>query len=90
MERNSVCSAWMDLVELVRSQDVMITDGDDNDIADEFLAALQKYKEDVLRDKGRTEGAGICFRWILGVRGENTDVILMAQVKSTVETHSTF
>ena len=33
MERNSVCSAWMDLVELVRSQDVMITDGDDNDIA---------------------------------------------------------
>ena len=90
MERNSVCSAWMDLVELVRSQDVMITDGDDNDIADEFLAALQKYKEDVLRDKGRTEGTGICFRLILGVRGENTDVILMAQVKSTVETHSTF
>ena len=86
LEMNSVCSAWMDLVELVRSQDVMITGENDNDIGDEFLMGLQQYKEDVLRDKGRAEGAGICFRWILGIRGENTDIILMAQVNFTVKT----
>ena len=86
LEMNSVCSAWMDLVELVRSQDVMITGENDNDVWDEFLTGLQQYKEDVLRDKGWAEGAGICFRWILGIRGENTDIILMAQVNFTVKT----
>ena len=33
MERNSVCSAWVDIVELVRSQDVLVVDSNDDDIS---------------------------------------------------------
>ena len=81
LEKNSVCSAWIDMVELVQSQDFMITDSDDNDVGDAFLAGIQSYRADLLEDTGRAEGAGICIRWILGIRGENTDILLMAQVR---------
>ena len=53
MERNSVCSAWIDIVELVRSQDVLVVDNNDDDIATEFLAAIDGYKRDLLESEGK-------------------------------------
>ena len=81
LERNSVCSAWIDLVELVRSQDIMVVDGKDEDVSMDFLAAIDSYKCDQMEETGKADRAGICLRWVLGTRGENTDVLLLAQVQ---------
>ena len=81
LEKNSVCSAWMDVVELVRSQDFVITDEKDNDAADDFLEGMKRHREDLLKSNESAEGAGICVRWILGTRGEDRNVVLIAQVK---------
>ena len=80
MERNSVCSAWVDIVELVRSQDVLVVDNNDDDIATEFLAAIDGYRRDLLESEGKADKAGICIRWVLGTLGEDTRIILIAQV----------
>ena len=81
LERNSVCSAWMDVLELVRSQDFMVTDEADNDVAENFLTGMQQHREDLVKAGESAEGAGICVRWLLGTRGEDKDIVLMAQVK---------
>ena len=81
LERNSVCSAWIDLVELVRSQDIMVVDGKDEDVSMDFLAAIDSYKCDQMEETGKADRAGICLRWVLGTRGENTDILLLAQVQ---------
>ena len=80
MERNSVCSAWVDIVELVRSQDVLVVDSNDDDIATEFLAALDGYRRDLVENEGKADKAGICLRWVLGTLGEDTRILLIAQV----------
>ena len=85
MENNSTCSAWTDIVELVRSQDYMITNGEDNDVAEDFLMGLDQYKAELLKNTGKTERAGICLRWMLGLRGQSTDILLMAQVRKLKE-----
>ena len=79
-EKNTVCSDWMDLVELVRSQDVMITNNDDEDLADEFLANLEEYKKELMEEVGKSDRAGICIRWVLGTWGEDKKIILISQV----------
>ena len=84
LEKNSVCSAWMDVVELVRSQDFVITDEKDNDAADDFLEGMKRHREDLLKSNESVEGAGICVRWVLGTRGEDRNVVLIAQVKTKV------
>ena len=81
LERNSVCSTWMDVLELVRSQDFMVTDEADNDVAENFLTGMQQHREDLVKAGESAEGAGICVRWLLGTRGEDKDIVLMAQVK---------
>ena len=80
MERNSVCSAWVDIVELVRSQDVLVVDNNDDNIATEFLAAIDGYRRDLVENKGKADKAGICIRWVLGTLGEDTRIVLIAQV----------
>ena len=80
MERNSVCSAWIDIVELVRSQDVLVVDNNDDDIATKFLAAIDGYKRNLLESEGKADKAGICIRWVLGALGEDSRIILIAQV----------
>ena len=59
----------------------MITDGEDNDVAEDFLRGLDQYKAELLKNTGKTERAGICLRWMLGLRGQCTDILLMAQVR---------
>ena len=39
--KNTVCSDWSDIVELVNSQDYMITDNEDDDVSEAFLTALE-------------------------------------------------
>ena len=79
LEKNSVCSSWIDLVDLVRSQDVNITDEKDEDRSEDFLGALDNYRKDLMEKKGRVELAGISLRWLLGTMTGSTDVLLIAQ-----------
>ena len=80
IEWNSVCSAWVDIVDMVRSQDILVVDCNDEDVAMEFLAAIDGFKRDLTESTGKADRAGICLRWVLGTRGEDTCIILFAQV----------
>ena len=80
MEPNSVCSEWVDIVELVRSQDITIVGKRREDRADEFLMAIDSLKKDLMEETGSTERAGICLRWVLCTVGDSKEVILAAQV----------
>ena len=81
MELNSVCSEWVDIVELVRSQDISIVGKKREDRVDEFLTSIASLKKDLMEETGRTEKAGICLRWVLGTVMNSREVILMAQVR---------
>ena len=63
MRLNSTCSEWMDVADLVRSQDFQVYDGLGEDVGEEFLAALEGYKKDLTQEMGKADRAGICFRW---------------------------
>ena len=79
MEKNSAGSAWVDVVELIRSQDYLVTDSDDNDVADEFLANLETCRKELdKKDQGHI--LGISIRWMLGTVPDSTRVLLFAQV----------
>ena len=80
MEKNSCGSPWVDLVDLVRSQDFLITDSEDNDVAEDFLHNLDLLKEQQEKSAGRGGMVGISLRWILGTSPDNPRVILFAQV----------
>ena len=80
LEKNSVCSKWMDVLELVQSQDMLILDGLGEDASEEFIAAMAGFKKEVLQETGSTDRAGISFRWLVGTLKGQTEVLLMAQV----------
>ena len=82
-EKNTVCSDWFDIVELVNSQDYMITDNDDNDVSEDFLTALEQHKSDLLKQSKKGDQAGICMRWMLGTKGDSTNILLPAQVNDS-------
>ena len=83
-EKNSVCSKWMDVLELVQSQDMLILDGLGEDASEEFIAAMAGFKKDVLQETGSTDRAGISFRWLVGTLKGQTEVLLMAQVHTNL------
>ena len=80
MEKNSSCSAWVDMVDLVRSQDFLITDSDDNDIAEEFFRAMDLLKTEVEARSKSGHMVGISLRWMLGTLPDSPRIILFAQV----------
>ena len=90
MIKNSVSSKWMDLLELVQSQDMAILDGLGEDAADEFIIALDQYKKDMLQETGKNVTAGISFRWTLGSKKGDPEVLLLAQVKTTYSRNISF
>jgi len=45
LEKNSVCSKWMDIVELINSQDVEVVDQTGADIPERFMDAMANYKK---------------------------------------------
>ena len=81
MELNLVCSEWVDIVELVRSQNISIVGKKREDRVNEFLTSIDSLKKDLMEETGRTEKAGICLRWVLGTVMNSREVILMAQVR---------
>ena len=74
LEKNSVCSKWMDIVDLVNSQDVEVVDYQGNDKSEQFLATLHNYKKDAPLSR-----SGICMRWLLGTVGDSKKIKLIAQ-----------
>ena len=81
MDKNSVCSKWMDIVALVQSQDISISNGLGEDAADAFLAAMEQYKKKLRSETGSVACAGISLRWLLGTVVEDKQIFLLAQVK---------
>ena len=80
IERNSISSKWQDVGELVQSQDFAITDGLGEDASEEFIAALQSYKKDLVQETGKGDRAGISFRWLIGTKKGDNKLLLLAQV----------
>ena len=66
VDYNLVCSPWVDVVELIRSQDILIVDDNDKDAADGFLTALDVYTKELVEKTSRGDRAGISLRWALG------------------------
>ena len=80
MQKNSCCSEWMDVAELVRSQDIRISNRLGKDTGEEFLHGMESYKKDLTQETGKADRAGIRFRWILGTLGGDKRVKLIAHV----------
>ena len=85
MDKNSVCSQWIDIVALVQSQDISISNGLGEDAADDFLTALETYKTKLRSETGSADRAGICLRWILGTVEEDKQILLIAQVSFYID-----
>jgi hypothetical protein len=51
LEKNSACSAWVDLVELVSSQDMDVVDDEGEVVTEDFLLAMEDLRK-------RTPGPG--------------------------------
>ena len=75
IEKNSVTSKWLDIVEMVMAQDADITDEEGEELNDQFLEAFEKRK-----DKARPDKSGIALRWLLGTFGEDNQIHLVAQM----------
>ena len=51
LEKNSVASKWVDVVEMVASQDIDATDSEGEDTGEAFLAAMEKLKSEKPEDR---------------------------------------
>jgi len=51
LEKNSVASKWVDVVEMVASQDIDITTSEGEDTGEAFLAAMEKLKSENPEDR---------------------------------------
>ena len=74
LEKNSACSRWMDIAELVSSQDVDIVDNQGEIVSEQFLTILENYKR-----SAPAIASGISLRWMLGTTGDSKDIVLIAQ-----------
>jgi len=74
IDRNSSCSPWMDVVELVRSQDVDIVDSTGKLAGDRFIELIQEYQ-----NARPAIQAGISLRWVLGLKDSPKDIYLLLQ-----------
>lgn len=74
IEKNSVASKWMDIVEMVNAQDADITDHEGEEVNERFLEAINEIKE-----TAPMERSGIVLRWLLGAFGESKEIFLIAQ-----------
>ncbi len=74
LAKNSACSRWVDVVELVQSQDIDVVTEDGSSVSEQFVAAVQ-----LLRKNPGNENLGISWRWLLGTEAEDTTILLMTQ-----------
>ena len=75
IEKNAVSSKWIDLVELVRAQDLDVTNKEGATASEEFLEAFDNHKKQATR-----EASGISMRWMLGTYEDEEAIYLIAQV----------
>ena len=80
MQKNSCCSEWMDVAELVKSQEIRVSNGLGEDIGEDFLHGLESYKKDLMQETGKADRAGICFRWMLRTLVGDKRIRLIVQV----------
>jgi len=51
LEKNSVCSKWMDLVELVTAQDIDAINKEGTPVTEEFIEAMDQYKKTAAKER---------------------------------------
>ncbi len=61
--KNSSCSDWLDIYELVQSQDIEVVNRAGRPVTEAFISAMQDDQHEL-----PTRRAGICWRWALAVR----------------------
>lgn len=74
LEKNSACSNWIDIADMVSSQDADIVNNQGEIVSEQFLALLEGYKK-----SAPAIASGISLRWMLGTTGDSRDVSLIAQ-----------
>jgi hypothetical protein len=72
LRKNSTCSAWIDVVELVSSQDLDIQGPDGEDAHVRFLETMADAKETL-------PTIGLSWRWMLAAKPDGTGVELQLQ-----------
>jgi len=78
IEKNSACSQWIDIVELVEAQDVDVLDAKGQLAGQQFKLLLEQYQN---RKPGHP--AGVCWRWVLGLKDFSSDIHLMVMALPT-------
>jgi len=74
LDRNSTCSPWLDVIELIQAQDADVINNNGELVNEQFLQQIQEYQNS---NPGRP--VGICWRWVLGVKEGSSDIYLMTQ-----------
>jgi len=74
IDANSSCSPWTDVVDMVRAQDVDVLDSEGKLAGDTFCRLIEEYQ-----NSKPAVPAGICWRWILGLKDNPKDIYLMLQ-----------
>ena len=59
---------------------MVVRDGVGDDVSEEFLAGMSSYRKDLLQETGSADRASISFRWLIGNKKGETEMLLMAQV----------
>ena len=75
MEKNSTCSRWVDLCELVHAQDLEVSNSKGEDISEAFLRDMAAYRKTASRER-----SGLSLRWLLGTYDDEQAIFLIAQL----------
>jgi len=74
IDKNSSCSPWLDIIELIQAQDADVVDSDGKLVNEHFLQLVEEYQ-----NAHPDRPVGICWRWVLGVKEGSTDILLLTQ-----------
>jgi len=71
--KNRTATKWLDIVELLESQDMDVQDSKGEVVTEQFLARWKEIKE---KEKAVS---GLSWRWVLGYRSTFDSLVLVAQ-----------
>ena len=71
--KNCTSTDWVDMVELVQSQDADVVDKSGHPISEEFLLAMQDYQ-----NSHPDRSVGICWRWALTAHLKEVALVVQA------------
>jgi hypothetical protein len=72
LQKNSCCSAWIDIPGLVMSQDLDVTDKEGTDVHEQFV-------EDVMEAQQTLGSVGLSWRWALAAKQDGSGLELQLQ-----------